>query len=103
MEAISAFGLFELIIFMAGVAWPILKELKSATAKYKSEFRIRVFWLENNWKVFTGIGFSLVALVLLLAVASPEEIGGAVFRVSIFACGYSPNQEVQSTMDRRKI
>jgi len=103
MEIIKAFGIFEIIILLAGIAWPIVNEIRGALAKNRLNFEIRIYWKQNRIKVLTGIASSLIALVLLLAITPIEELQGVLFRFSVFVCGYSPNQFVQSKMEKRKL
>ena len=103
MEIIKAFGIFEIIILVAGMAWPIITEVRNAWTKNKLKFEISIYWHENKWKILTGVGFSLIALVLLLAITPTNELQGVLFRFSLFACGYSPNQYIQSTMEKKKL
>ena len=103
MEIIKAFGIFEIIILAAGMAWPIINEIREALTKNRLNFKIGVYWKQNRIKVITGIASSLIALVLLLAITPIEELQGVLFRFSVFVCGYSPNQYVQSKMEKKKL
>ena len=102
MEILQAFGIFEIAILIAGMAFPVISEIRSAWNKNPNTFEIGVYWKQNWIKVITGVGLSFVALVLLLAITPLPELHGVLFRFSIFTCGYSPNQFIQTEMKRRK-
>lgn len=103
MDVLQHFGVLEVLILLAGMLWPVRNLMSQAQTIHKTDFSLGIFWKENQADIIKGVLASLSAVVLLLAITPEPEMRGVLFRASLFAAGYSPTQEVQGYMARRKI